>query len=301
MVKQIIVDADNTMGVPGCDTDDGLALVYLLGNPDKAQILGLTCAYGNSTMGTVYENTCRLANELEIGAPVFKGGPNPGEPISDAARFMAETVAAHPGEVSILATGSMTNLKGAALLDEHFFENVAEVVIMGGITQSLVINGRIMNELNLSCDAAAAVAVLGASCPVTVASAQACLPAVFTKREFSERLGSGSWLMQECGYWFDWMTSGYDIAAFICWDIVAAAALLEPELFSFEDLPVALNERLLTVGYLEHAAADAPQSIVRIPHIKDADEFKRSCFDAWTHARFEAGGNFVQSVPISCI
>ena len=29
----LILDCDNTMGVPGRDVDDGLALLYLLGSP----------------------------------------------------------------------------------------------------------------------------------------------------------------------------------------------------------------------------------------------------------------------------
>ena len=60
-----------------------------------------------------------------------------------------------------------------AFLSESSFADYNVNLIMGGITESLVINGRIMNELNLSCDPAATAAVLGAQCPVTAATAQA--------------------------------------------------------------------------------------------------------------------------------
>ena len=282
-MKRIIFDFDNTMGT-GHDTDDGLALMYLLGHAEDVEVLGLCCTYGNSDIDTVYNNTLRIVGELGLSIPVFKGGANPVEAVSDAARFLAETVAAHPGEISVLATGSLTNLKGAAQVDPEFFNNVKEIALMGGITRSLVINGRIMNELNFSCDAEASTMVLGAPCPVVDATAHACLPAVFTKQLFADRLGADHWLVQECESWFDWMTKGYAMAAFICWDIVAAATLVQPELFDFASMQVTLNERLLRVGYLEAAADDAPQSTIMIPAIKDVDAFRDACFAAWKKA-----------------
>ena len=33
-MKNVIFDCDNTYGVPDCDVDDGLTLIYLLGNKD---------------------------------------------------------------------------------------------------------------------------------------------------------------------------------------------------------------------------------------------------------------------------
>ena len=47
----VILDCDNTMGVPGCDVDDGLTLRYLLGCPEvellrRGMILG--CGYCRS-------------------------------------------------------------------------------------------------------------------------------------------------------------------------------------------------------------------------------------------------------------
>lgn len=282
-MKRVLFDFDNTMGT-GFDTDDGLALMYLLGHAKDVEILGLTCTYGNSDIDTVYENTRRIVAELGLDIPVLKGAANPDAPQSEAAEFLARQVAAHPGEVSLLATGSLTNLKQAAAVDPGFFGNVRELALMGGITRSLVINGRIMNELNFSCDAAAACAALGASCPVTVATAHSCLPATFTKKLFCEHVGEDSWLMRQCSSWFDWMTHGYDMEAFICWDVVAAATLVQPGLFEFETMQVTLNERLLHVGYLEQAAADAPQSQIRVPAIKDADAFRAACFAAWKQA-----------------
>ena len=58
-MRKIIHDCDCTFGINGCDVDDGLALLYLLGDPE-AEVLGVTTTYGNNTLEKVYENThCR--------------------------------------------------------------------------------------------------------------------------------------------------------------------------------------------------------------------------------------------------
>ena len=55
---RLIMDCDCTMGVPGCDVDDSLALLYVLDCPE-AELLGVTCSFGNNTQDTVYRNTKR--------------------------------------------------------------------------------------------------------------------------------------------------------------------------------------------------------------------------------------------------
>ena len=57
-MKKIIFDTDNTIGIEGRPMDDALALIYLLGFPFEAEILGITCNYGNGTVNEVY-NCCR--------------------------------------------------------------------------------------------------------------------------------------------------------------------------------------------------------------------------------------------------
>lgn len=59
---RLIMDCDCTMGVPGCDVDDSLALLYVLDCPE-AELLGVTCSFENNTQDTVYRNTKRLLKE----------------------------------------------------------------------------------------------------------------------------------------------------------------------------------------------------------------------------------------------
>lgn len=72
-----------------------------------------------------------------------KGGAARGDFQSDAAEFLVDMANQYAGELSILATGSLTNLGGAYTLDPHFFEKVKEIVLMGGITEPLVFEKRL--------------------------------------------------------------------------------------------------------------------------------------------------------------
>ena len=289
-VKRIIVDFDNTMGVRGRDVDDGLALLYLIGNPELVEVEAACTAYGNATIDIVHENTLRLFKEWHLDIPVYRGATTSGEEDAsscEAARLLARSAREHPGEISLLATGSLTNLKGARMLDADFFRNIAEIALMGGITESLIINGRIMNELNLSCDAQAALAVLegaAAGNPTTIATAQNCLPAFFTREDLVERFSEDGYLTRAVGYWFSDMEKAYGCSGFICWDVVAAAALVKPELFCAQTRPVTLSERMLSIGLLEQAAPESPQATIATPRIADAKAFKEDVLSSWERA-----------------
>ena len=95
------------------------------------------------------------------------------------------------GEVTVdfLATGALTNLFGAYLLDNDFFRKVKEIIVMGGITEPLMINGHVMEELNFSCDPEAAYCVLSSDAPTTVITGNLCLSALFGDLEINRLKG----------------------------------------------------------------------------------------------------------------
>lgn len=67
--RKLVLVFDNTMGIPHCDVDDGLAFLYLLGR-EEIEILGLVACFGNSSTEQVYRNTEKLL--AEIGNAVLK-------------------------------------------------------------------------------------------------------------------------------------------------------------------------------------------------------------------------------------
>ena len=277
-MKRVIIDFDNTIGIEHCDIDDALALLTLLGNPDRVALEGITTTYGNSTIENVTKATNWLVNKLHLSCPVHTGGASKSEPISNAARYLVETVSNNPGEIYVLVTGSCTNLKGAVQLDPNFFTNVAGICAMGGIRNSLYFNGEVCNELNFSCDPEAALLMLSAPCPVNVAVSQNCLPAAFTCSEYREHMRAYPWLHDACEGWMRTVADWYKLDLFIGWDMVAALYLAKPEMFQDCFESVTLNERLLSVGYLEKAEEGWPQAVVNFPRIKDASAFIREIY-----------------------
>lgn len=282
-MKRIIVDFDNTMGVEGRDVDDGLAFLYLLAQQD-VHIEAVCTSYGNSDIDTVTQNTQRVFRELGLDIPLYRGAASPRNPQSAASQYLAQAAAECLGELHLVVTGSTTNIRGALAHDERFLDNVGSISLMGGVTETLAINGRIMDELNLSCDPDATMLALAAPCPVTVATAQNCLPAFFTREDLANNFGEDSWLLDKCGYWFADMERAYHWHGWTCWDVVAAAALVHPELFHWDEMDVTLYRRFLAAGYLERAAGDVPEARISVPRIRDAEEFKAHVIASWKEA-----------------
>ena len=50
--RKLLFDCDNTMGIPDCDIDDGLCLLYLLGRKD-IELLGISSSFGNNKTAVV--------------------------------------------------------------------------------------------------------------------------------------------------------------------------------------------------------------------------------------------------------
>ena len=86
-----------------------------------------------------------------------------------AAAFLAEQVRAHPGEISIVAAGPLTNLALAIRLDPDFAAHVKELVIMGGLVDvnraQASEDANLYNDFNFKFDPEAADIVLTAGFP----------------------------------------------------------------------------------------------------------------------------------------
>lgn len=282
--KYIVYDCDCTLGVPNCDVDDGLALIYLLGC-EQAELLGVTATYGNSHLPIVWEALKILLKDLEReDIPIKCGGASKGEKESEASDFLVEIANQYPGEVSVLATGSLTNLWGAYEKDATFFDKIKEIVLMGGITEQLVFEKKIMNELNFSCDPYASWCVLTKGKNVSVISANNCLKVLFTRKEYKERLFQtnhpiATYIREKTEYWFGYNEEGYGINGFYNWDVTAAVYLMHPELFVDRRNNFLITERDLTIGFLNQA----PQGNCRLnlPQIGDSIAFKDQIYETW--------------------
>lgn len=281
-MKQIIYDCDNTMGLPFKEIDDGLTLLYLLGRPD-IKLVGVTTTFGNGTTEQAYHQTKELLGRVNrTDIPVVKGQATPEDDHNDAAGFLASMVAEAPGEISILATGSLTNLKTAASLDSEFFANVQQIVCMGGYLGPLRIGWRNLAELNLSADPGASFAVLNASCPVTLMTAQLCLQAYFGWSDLSRIRSMDTWFQKTMRDWL--LAFGFycGVGKFYLWDLVPAVYLSYPDLFDSKRVMVTSSESDLTMGRIMWRGEPGSEGKVFLPErILDIDRLKNIIFAAW--------------------
>lgn len=286
-MKKVIFDCDNTMGIKGRDVDDGLALIYLLGR-DDIELIGVTTTYGNSNLDDVYNNTQNMFHHLKItGVPIIKGAYSKEERISEAAKFLSIEAAANPGEITILATGSLTNLYGAYILDNDFFKNIKEIVLMGGITEPLLINNINLEELNFSCDPLASLMVLNAGEKVTILTGNTCLHGFFGENELKRLKGKKENLIYEyieknIEPWYDFSKETFGIYGFYNWDVVASVYVTNPELFHSSIKYIKSNEKDLTSGYIRICSKDEGVAKLNIPScINNIDRFKDIIFEAF--------------------
>jgi purine nucleosidase len=289
-MKKVIVDCDNTMGVAGCDVDDGLAILYLLGRPD-IDIIGITSVYGNSDVETVYANTLAMMKELgRDDIPVIKGCPDSEKRRGKAAKYIVDTVNSNEGALSILAIGPLTNLYAAFLLDNTVFDKVSEIILMGGITEPLIINGRELKELNFSCDPEATDTVLKKGKNVSVITGNVCLHTFFPQEDFQKRLllsnsPMTNYITKKCGYWFEHMMRSFDIEGTYNWDVVAAVYLAEPSLFRNVKYRFEPKFDELKNGFLTNPSNMAKAScVINKPEILNIRTFSDEVYKAWLRA-----------------
>lgn len=286
-MHKVLFDCDNTMGLKNCDVDDGLALLYLLGR-DDIELLGVTTTFGNSTIDMVYNNTKNMFNELNINnLPMIKGAPSGEDRQSEASEYLVSMAKKYPGEITLLATGSLTNLLGAYELDNSFFDNLKDIVLMGGITEPLIINGKNLDELNFSCDPAASYGVLSSNTKVTVLTGHICLQALFGENEYKRLMEDSSkeiykYIKGKTIAWFEFIMEEFGIKGFYNWDVVAALYITHPELFDENIKKLVSTPEDLKKGYLVIDSSSNNSYEVNIPtKIKDIDKFNDLVFNAW--------------------
>jgi purine nucleosidase len=284
----IIYDCDITMGRPFREAGDGLVLLYLLGEP-RVNLLSVTTTYGNGPVKMTTRTALKLLNSVEHGdIPVLRGaaGPDDVAETNTAAHHLRDMVNKRPGEITLIATGSMTNLKHAAALDPEFFSKLRGLYLMGGVTEPLMWNGRQLAELNFALDPQAAYQAIHADCPTTIAPGQSGLSAVFRSPQLAALRAlkdpASRLISRQVRSWFALMRLYFRDGGFALWDSVAALMLTQPGLFEYERGHVISTRDDLRTGRL--VATPNRQGPARIVYrVLDYDRFINAHFAAWHH------------------
>jgi len=283
---KVIIDCDNTFGLPTLPIDDGQTIIYLLGR-DDIEIVGITTTFGNSTIDDVYPATCRLMEKLgrtDIpvlrGAAAFRGGK------TEASDFLVKKAAELKGEINLIAIGTFANLKIASDTDPGFFGNLNQITMMGGYFHRLPYKGWCdVKEVNFSGDGEASWRVFRAECPVTIMSAHICFAVPFG---LSELAPVADWDLEQYFIMLELLLSSsefLDDAQDYLWDLLPAVYLSYPDLFPLNKIKIASSPEEIEEGILRTGEEGAE---VNVPeYILDVNECYRIIYDAWKKVRFK--------------
>jgi purine nucleosidase len=259
----VVIDCD-----PG--HDDAVALLLAAGDP-RVELLGVTTVAGNQTLDRVTHNARVVATVAGIrDVPIVAGsarplvralrtapeihgesgldGPAPIEPTVEltpghGAHFLAETVLANPGAVTLVATGPLTNVALALRLYPEIADAVERVVLMGGsYTRG---NTTPAAEFNIFVDPEAADAVFGAGWDVTMIGLDVTHLALFTP-QVGERLSSidtraARWMAELMTFFGASYRTSTRLNAPPIHDAVAVASVIDPSLVTTRDARVEIE------------------------------------------------------------
>lgn len=270
--EPVILDCDNMMGAVCREIDDGLALCALMGSA-RVELLGVTTSFGNGSIKRVHRHTKELVAAFgQAHIEVQRGAASPNFERTNAAAFLAEMAAARPGEITLIATGPLTNLAAAAAIDDNFFGNLKRIVCMGGWRGPFRLGHRRLKEVNLISDAPAARLVLSAPVPVVIADGDLCRQVVFDRRDVATLCqvpGLPDWVRGSIRRWAT-LCRMLGISPGICpWDLVAAAYVLQPEEFLTHSVGLRSNEFDFTQGRLRLAHARGCDRVTLLTHVVD--------------------------------
>lgn len=247
----------------GDDIDDALALALALRSPE-IDLIGVTTVFGDTRL------RARLAKHvLQVFArndiPVAAGiatpmlvrhhpsgvpqaailTPTKEQTISNRSgpQLIIETALAHPGRLTLLCIGPLTNIATALLKEPRLFMGIRNIVIMGGSSNIP------FPEWNVRSDARAAQIVLSAGIPITLLgwniTTRCPMRAEDLEQLRSKNTPQTRLLSDLIAIWQQHRPRWHPALPFLH-DPLTIAALCAPELFRFEEI----TARALTHGPL---------------------------------------------------
>ena len=270
MSHKIILDTD-----PGID--DAMAILFAEAHP-AIELLAITTVFGNATIENGTRNALWLKQKYGMKADVARGAAAPllREPVGPttvvhgpsgfgdvqagevtlipdprpAWQYIVETVKAHPGEITLVTIGPLTNLALALEAAPEVAALVKEVVVMGG---AFGVNGHRGNvtpyaEANIHDDPDAADRVFTAPWPLVIIGLDVTQQSIFTA-DYLDALRDdagepGRFLWDVSRFYLRFYSERIGMAGCHVHDPSAIAYVIDPALFTLRKGPV----RVITEG-----------------------------------------------------
>jgi purine nucleosidase len=311
MPHTIILDCD-----PG--HDDAIAMLLAHGSPD-IELLAVTTVAGNQSLAKVTRNALAVASVAGmtdvpiaagsarplVQAPAFAesihgdsgmNGPQLPEPTvrldpRNAVDLIIDLVLGHePGTITLVPTGSLTNIALAARREPRIVERVKQVVLMGGAVHGG--NWSPAAEFNIVFDPEAADIVFSAPWNVTMVGLDVTHRALATP-DVVERIAAigtpaSAFVGELLAFFGDSYRDSQGFEHPPVHDPCAVALVIDPTLFEVRRAPVAIEltgtlTRGMTVTDLRRAAPDECTTAVALDI--DAPRFWDLVIDALERIR----------------
>ncbi|WP_052489479.1 nucleoside hydrolase [Streptomyces sp. 150FB] len=278
--RRIVIDTDPGLGEPGSDIDDGLAIALALRSPEL-RVEGLTVVNGNVEVDAGVDVARRLTRRMgHPELPVLRGADRPllrdmapvralfDDVIGDrptapgatadrlgptspqhAAQYLVDITAAHPGEITVVAIGPMTNLALALRLDPAFARNVAEIVMMAGSATGYAQNITVVGDFNAYVDPEALAMVLASGARIRMVGIDQTSQVRLTRADAAVLRGGdafGQWAGECALAWIDFLGKAFPQReehrdACFLHDPLVVAAVIDPGLLTWEAAHVAID------------------------------------------------------------
>ena len=257
--------------------DDALALLLALSSPE-VELVGVSTVAGNVPLHRTTDNTLRLLQWAgRASVPVYAGAERPlmrnavaaddvhgatglgaaqlpearTLPAGDGVEFLLNTLQARPGEVTLAATGPLTNLARAETQVPGVLRQARQVVIMGG---AVGVPGNVTPaaEFNFYADPHAARQVLASGAELILVGLDVTDQVWLKEADLQACTGSyAAFCQAACEPVIAFEAEYYGFAGMRLHDPVALGAALWPQLFRTQQLWVDVETTgELTTGQL---------------------------------------------------
>jgi inosine-uridine nucleoside N-ribohydrolase len=297
----------------GDDIDDALALALALASPEL-DVRGVTTVFGDAhTRAQLIGRLLAEAGRKDIPvASATKARPQPElagqmqyglragrrNPIhkADAVTFLYEQLKKHPGELTLVAVGPLTNVAELVTRHPDCKPWIKRLVIMGGALR-VGYNAKppVEPEWNIKCDIKAAQTVFAAGLPLTVAPLDATTMLELSLKQREKLFNHGAPINRQLRVLYNlW---GDDKAP-VLFDPAAVALCFDEKFFKVEKLRIEVDDKGIT------------KIVAGKPNALAATAVEKEKFLAWYVERVAPAGakaapadklkltNVVKSVPL---
>ncbi|HSD51741.1 MAG TPA: nucleoside hydrolase, partial [Candidatus Methylomirabilis sp.] len=263
--RRVVLDVDT--GV-----DDALAIMLALRSPER-EVLGITTVSGNVRVSQCTTNTLLVLEMLdapdlpvvagadvpldrkpftatEVHGPDGLGGVTRKYPMPSrqgrqgAADFLLEMVGRIPGELTLIATGPLTNLATAIQRDSGAMRRLQGVTVMGGAIRTPG-NVAPTTEFNFAVDPEAVAIVLSAGLHLTLVPLDVTEQIILT-REAVEGAGDGrlqSFIREMTAATMEFHRDVEGIDGLFLHDPLAVGTVVDPSLVRGQALALAIERQ----------------------------------------------------------